>query len=140
MGLPGFSAIGIAGTGLTVYRKWLDAVSDNIANMNNVSPTRGQAFQARYVQAQAVLDPASGEGEGVQVARTVLSGRSEGRVVNEPDNPLADTDGNVRYPDIDLSSQMGQMMMAQRGYQANLAVVDRAKDAYEAALQLGRNT
>jgi flagellar basal-body rod protein FlgC len=32
---------------------------------------------------------------------------------------------------------MGQMIMAQRGYQANLAVVDRAKDAYEAALRLG---
>jgi flagellar basal-body rod protein FlgC len=34
---------------------------------------------------------------------------------------------------------MTQMIMAQRGYQANLAVVDRAKDAYQAAIQLGRN-
>jgi flagellar basal-body rod protein FlgC len=33
---------------------------------------------------------------------------------------------------------MGQLIMAQRGYQANLSVVDRAKDAYQAALQLGR--
>jgi flagellar basal-body rod protein FlgC len=137
MGLPTFSAIGIAGTGLTVYRKWLDAVSDNLSNMNNAGPTSGQAFQARYLQAQAVTDPATGEGAGAQVARTVLSGNSEGKLVYEPDNPIADQDGYVRYPDIDMSSQMGQMMMAQRGYQANLAVVDRAKDAYEAALQLG---
>ena len=134
-----FGAIGIASTGLTVYRKWLDAVSDNLANMNDASPTSGQAFQARYVLAQAVTDRATGEGQGVQVAQTVLSGNTEGRVVYEPDNPLADEQGYVRYPDIDLASQMGQMMMAQRGYQANLAVVDRAKDAYEAALQLGRN-
>ena len=35
--------IGIAGTGLTVYRKWLDAVSDNIANINDISPTSGPA-------------------------------------------------------------------------------------------------
>jgi flagellar basal-body rod protein FlgC len=139
MALPTFGAIGIAGTGLTVYRKWLDAVSDNLANMNDASPTSGQAFQARYVLAQAVTDRSTGEGQGVQVAQTVLSGNTEGRVVYEPDNPLADEQGYVRYPDIDLASQMGQMMMAQRGYQANLAVVDRAKDAYEAALQLGRN-
>jgi len=139
MSLPSFSAIGIAGTGLTVYRKWLDAVSDNLSNMNNASPTSGEAFQARYVQAQAVTDGVTGEGAGVQVARTVLSGKPQGRVVYEPDNPLADAEGYVRYPDIDLSSQMGQMMMAQRGYQANLAVVDRAKEAYEAALQLGRS-
>ena len=139
MSLPEFSAIGIAGTGLTVYRKWLDAVSDNLSNMNNASATSGAAFQARYIQAQSVTD-SSGEGAGVQVARTILSGNTTGKVVYEPDNPLADAEGNVRYPDIDMSSQMGQMMMAQRGYQANLSVVDRAKEAYEAALQLGRNT
>jgi flagellar basal-body rod protein FlgC len=139
MSLPEFSAIGIAGTGLTVYRKWLDAVSDNLSNMNNAASTSGSAFQARYVQAQAVNDSVTGEGAGVQVARVVTSG-SEGKVVYEPDNPLADAEGNVRYPDIDVASQMGQMMMAQRGYQANLAVVDRAKEAYEAALQLGRNS
>jgi flagellar basal-body rod protein FlgC len=74
----------------------------------------------------------------VQVGGIAL-GSAEGRLVYEPDNPLADAKGYVRYPDIDLSDQMGQLIMAQRGYQANLSVVDRAKDAYQAALQLGRN-
>jgi flagellar basal-body rod protein FlgC len=139
MSLPTFGAIGIAGTGLTVYRKWLDAVSDNITNMNDASPTSAAAFQARYVQARAVTDGQSGQGAGVAVGGIVLSGNATGRVVYEPSNPLADANGMVRYPDIDLGSQMAQMMMAQRGYQANLAVVDRAKSSYEAALQLGRS-
>ena len=51
--MPIFGAIGIAATGVTVYRKWLDAVSDNIANMNDVSPTSKAAFQARYVIARS---------------------------------------------------------------------------------------
>ena len=135
--MPIFDSIGIAGTGATTYRKWLDAVSDNIANMNDAAPTSGPAFQARYITAQAV-NYGSGEG-GVEVGAAGLSGNTTGRVVYEPTNPLADADGNVRYPDIDLSDQMGQMIIAQRGYQANLAVVDRAHDAYQAALQLGRN-
>jgi flagellar basal-body rod protein FlgC len=130
-----FGAIGIAGTGVTVYRKWLDAVSDNIANINDAAPTSGPAFRAKYVVARSVDDSAGG---GVEVGG-VAYGDATGRVVHEPDNPLADKDGNVRYPDIDLGSQMGQLIMAQRGYQANLAVVDRAHDAYQAALQLGRN-
>ena len=46
--------------------------------------------------------------------------------------------GYVRYPDIDLGDQMTQLLMAQRGYQANLAVVERATNAYQAALQLGK--
>ena len=128
-----FNAIGVAGSGVTVYRKWLDAVSDNIANLNTVKGMDEDAFRARYVIAQEAAD-----GNGAQVGGAAF-GSAEGRVVYEPGNPLADEEGYVRYPDIDLSSQMGQLIMAQRGYQANLTVVDRAKDAYEAALQLGRN-
>jgi flagellar basal-body rod protein FlgC len=135
--MPLFGAIGESGTGVTVYRKWLDAISDNIANLNNASPTSGEAYRAKYVIAQSVND-GTGTG-GVQVGGIAL-GKAEGRLTYEPDNPLADGDGYVRYPDIDLASQMGQLIMAQRGYQANLAVIDRAKESYEAAIQLGRNT
>ncbi|WP_028050715.1 flagellar basal body rod protein FlgC [Cellulomonas sp. URHD0024] len=129
-----FGAIGIASTGLTVHRKWLDAVSDNLANANTVRSTSESAFQQKYVIAQEMT---GGDG-GVQVAG-VLEGSAEGRLVYEPDHPLADKDGYVRYPDIDMSSQMTQLIMAQRGYQANAAVVDRAKETYQAALQIGRN-
>ena len=130
-----FDAIGIAGSGLTVHRKWLDAVSDNISNINTVTRTNEDAFRERFVVAQSV-DYGSGEG-GVRVARAEF-GSGEGRLVYEPDHPLADAEGYVKYPDVDLGDQMTQMMIAQRGYQANLAVVERATALYQAALQLGK--
>ena len=130
-----FDTLGISGSGLLVHRKWLDAVSDNIANINTVSSTDGEAFKERMVVAQAV-DYGSGEG-GVRVARAEF-GSGEGRLVYEPDHPLADSEGYVRYPDIDLGDQMTQLIMAQRGYQANLASLERATTAYQAALQLGK--
>jgi flagellar basal-body rod protein FlgC len=127
-----FNAIGVAGTGVTVYRKWLDAVSDNIANIDNVNRTSENAFQARYVVAQEAQ-----VGNGAQVGG-IAYGSAEGQLSYEPDNPLADSEGYVRRPDIDLGSQMAQMIMAQRAYQANLAVVDRARDSYTAAINLGK--
>jgi flagellar basal-body rod protein FlgC len=127
-----FNAIGVAASGVTVYRKWLDAVSDNIANIDNVSRTSDKAFQARYVIAQEASD-----GNGAQVGGIAL-GSAQGQLTYEPDSPLADTEGYVRRPDIDLGSQMAQMMMAQRAYQANLAVVSRAQESYQAAIQLGK--
>ncbi|WP_324650445.1 flagellar basal body rod protein FlgC [Georgenia sp. H159] len=130
-----FDAIGIASTGLTVHRKWLDAVSDNLANANNATSTDGAAFQARYVVATGM---GGDRPSGVQVAGIEL-GSPEGRVVHEPSHPLADEDGNVRYPDVDMSSQMTQLIMAQRGYQASAAVVDRARESYQTALQIGKN-
>ncbi|WP_343318792.1 flagellar basal body rod C-terminal domain-containing protein [Arthrobacter sp. TMP15] len=125
-------AIGIASTGLTLHRKWLDAVSDNIANVNTVTATTEEAFRARYIIAEA------GAGDsGVYVAGAAR-GSAEGRMTFEPDHPLADEGGYVRYPDIDMASQMGQLIMAQRGYQVNAAVVDRAKVMYESGLQIGK--
>jgi len=128
-----FGAIGIASTGLTVHRKWLDAVSDNLANLSTVTTTSEAAYQAKYVVAQS-----NAEGQGVSVKGIAL-GSAEGRLTFAPDDPLADADGYVRMPDIDMSSQMTQLIMAQRGYQANAAVVDRAKETYAAALQIGRS-
>jgi flagellar basal-body rod protein FlgC len=130
-----FQALSISQSGLMTHRKWLDATADNIANINTVRRTDEDAFQARLVVAQAV-DYGSGEG-GVRVARAEF-GDPEGRLVYQPDHPLADEGGYVKYPDIDLGDQMTAMMMAQRGYQASLAVVERATSAYQAALQLGK--
>ncbi len=129
-----FDAIGIAGSGMNVYRTWLDAISDNLANVNTVRATDEEAFRARFVHASSVE---YGEPAGARVDSIEL-GSAEGRMVYEPDNPLADDEGYVRYPDIDMSSQMTYLIMAQRAYQANAAVVERARASYETALQIGR--
>jgi flagellar basal-body rod protein FlgC len=128
-----FDAIGIASTGMTVHRKWLDAISDNIANVNTVKSMDDTAFQARYVEVQ------EGAGTSGAYVKGAAFGSAAGRVTYDPSNPLANTEGYVRMPDIDLGTQMADLIMAQRGYQANAAVVDRAKTAYEAALQIGKN-
>jgi flagellar basal-body rod protein FlgC len=131
-----FDTLGIAGSSLLVHRKWMDAVSDNMANVNTVNPYDADPFRERLIVAQAV-DYGSGEG-GVRVARAEFGGDPEGRVVYDPSHPLANEEGMVRFPDIDMGDQMVALMMAQRGYQANLAVVERATNAYQAALQLGK--
>jgi len=131
-----FDTLGISASGLMVNRKWMDAVSDNMSNLNTVNPYDQAPFKERLVVAQAV-DYGSGSG-GVRVARVEFGGDPEGRIVYEPDHPLANEEGYVRYPDIDMGDQMVSLMMAQRGYQANLAVVERATNAYQAALRLGK--
>jgi flagellar basal-body rod protein FlgC len=126
-----FDAITTAHSGLAAYRTWLDATSDNIANANTVTSTDGPAFQPRRVVARPT------DGGGLQVEVQLADGT--GRLAHQPDHPLADAQGMVRLPDVDMSVEMTSLLMAQRGYQANLAVVERARDAYRAALQLGRS-
>ena len=135
-----FPTFNTAASGLGVFRTWMDAVSDNMANLNTVRPTSEAAFQARFVVAQSIgsgREATTGAPAGAAVAG-ISFGSAEGRLVHDPTNPLADADGMVRYPDIDMGDQMTQLMIAQRGYQANLSVVDRARDAYQQALSIGR--
>ena len=131
-----FSTLGVATSGMGVYKTWLNAVADNVANIDDVSATNAPAFQERFVQVQAI-DDATGTGGGAMVAGARF-GDPNGRVSYEPNNPLADANGMVRRPDLDLSDQMVYMQLAQRGYQANVSSFEKAKEAYEAILSIGK--
>lgn len=133
MGL--FNDFTISGSGLHVYRKWMDALSDNIANINTVKAFDEPAFQERFIQATNAN--VKGSGGGVEVS-AVKFGNAEGRLRYDPENPLANADGYVRTPDMDLSDQMTNLILAQRGYQANIAAIERARTAYQSALALGK--
>lgn len=135
-----FSALESSRNGLGVYKTWLDAIADNVANVNTIRSTEEDAFQARYIVAEAIDygDAASpGVGNGARVNR-VEFGNPEGRLAHMPDHPLADEEGMVRLPDIDMNEQMTAMIIAQRGYQANISVVERARNAYQSALRIGQ--
>lgn len=127
-----FDLIHIASSGLGMHQSWLDAVSHNIANANTARPTDQAAFQARFVMAQA------NPGGGVRVSGTAL-GDAAGRMVHDPGHPLADENGYVRMPDIDMGREMTQLIMAQRGFQAQAAVIKNAQDVYSSALSIGRS-
>jgi flagellar basal-body rod protein FlgC len=131
-----FSTFDTARSGMGAYKLWLDAVADNVANIDNVSSTDAQAFQERFVLVAATENEA-GNGTGV-VVKGAAFGDPNGRLAYEPNHPLADANGMIRRPDIDLSDQMVYMQVAQRGYSANINVFERAKEAYEAALSIGK--
>ena len=126
-----FEMLRIANTSLGVHQTWLDALAHNIANVNTARPTSGNAFQEQMVVAAAREDG------GVDVAR-IEQGSAEGRLTYAPDHPLADADGMVRMPDLDMGEQMSSLVMAQRGFQASVQVTKTAQDSYASALQIGR--
>ncbi|WP_183094877.1 flagellar basal body rod protein FlgC [Nocardioides stalactiti] len=125
-----FEALRIANSALGAHQTWLDSLAGNIANTNTITSTDENAFQATYVIFSARPDG------GVDVGGLAQSS-AEGRLVNDPNHPLADEDGYVRAPDVDMSSQMSQLIMAQRGFQAAVQVTKTAQDEYTAALQIG---
>lgn len=132
-----FASLGISATGMNAYKTWIDAVADNVANINVVSPTDGPAYQERFIAVQAREYQNGQVGGGTRVAGVVF-GDPEGRLAYDPAHPFADENGMVRRPDMDLSDQMTNLIIAQRAYQANVTVFERARDAYLRGLEIGR--
>lgn len=133
-------SLSIAQSGMTVHRTFLDATADNIANINTARRTNDQAFQARRVVAAATNYQGATQFEAGTGARVVgvAFGDPVGRIVYQPENPLADAEGLVRMPDMDLGAEMTNLILAQRGYQAQTATVKSAVDAYQTAIEIGR--
>ena len=129
MGL--FQALDTATSGVSVASTWMNAISDNVANVNTVRPAGKAPFRATMVVAQSL--PGT---QGVAVQRLVEQGGPPD-VVYDPENPLADKAGFVTRPKVDLTEEMTNMLMAERLYQANLSVMQQAKDSYQQALRLG---
>jgi flagellar basal-body rod protein FlgC len=129
-----FHSLSIAASGMDVYQTWLDAVSDNVANINTIRGMDENAYQERFVISES--SEAGGRPAGARVAG-VEFGNPLGIEVYYPDHPLADDDGMVRAPDVDLGHQLTNMLAAQRAYQANVAAFERARDAYIRALEIG---
>ena len=126
-----FNALDTAASGVTLSRVWMDATSDNVANVNTVRPAGEEPFRARLVVAQS---------------RTVLRGvdavavqeqQGDPEIVYDPDNPLADPEGYVTRPKVDLSQEMTNMLMATRLFQANISVMQQARETYASALRIG---
>lgn len=130
-----FHSLSVSGSGMDVYQIWLDAISDNVANINNVTSTDEPAFQERFVIARA--NESRGRMNGARVDR-IEFGNPNGLEIYNPQHHLADEDGMVRVPDVDLAHQMTHMLVAQRAYQANVTAFRTARDAYQRALEIGR--
>lgn len=128
--MSAFEALRITSSALGAHQTWLDALASNIANANTIRSTDQDAVQATFT-----IFEASPEG-GVEVAGFAKSS-TEGRLVHAPTHALADADGYVRAPDIDMTSEMTQLIMAQRGYQSSVQMTKSAQDTYDAALSIG---
>lgn len=126
-----FGALDAAATGVTLGRSVMDVVADNVANVNTVRPAGEAPFRASLVVAQSQPGTA-----GVAVTGLIEQGGPPD-VVYDPDNPLADAGGYVTRPKVDLTEEMTNMMMATRLYQANLSVMQQARDTYAQALRIG---
>ena len=147
-----FSTMNIASTGLAAQRLRMDVIANNIANANTTRTTDGEVFRRKRV----ILRPRNdnlefrtrflpqalwrGMGEGVRAIK-IEEDRSPSRLVYDPTHPDAVITGSlkgyVKYPNVNIVTEMVDLISASRAYEANVTVIQNASQMYMRGLEIG---
>jgi flagellar basal-body rod protein FlgC len=138
--MPSFNIFDIAGSGMSAQSVRLNTVASNLANAESVSSTAGGAYKARHPVFEAVrnqLATANGDpGSAVKVLG-IMEDTKAPEMRYQPGNPLANSEGYVFAPNVNVVEEMVDMISASRAYQNNVEVMNTSKELLLATLKLG---
>lgn len=135
-----FNVMEIATTGMSAEGVRLNTTASNIANANSVSSSYDQTYKARHPVFAAELDRASqdqSKGAGVQVLGIVESPRPL-QIEYSPGHPMADANGYIYKPNVNIVEEMADMMSASKAYETNVQVADTTKRIFRRVMMLGQ--
>jgi flagellar basal-body rod protein FlgC len=125
----------IAAAGMSAQGKRLRVVAENLANADSTAQTQGgEPYRRKVISFKTALDRENGV-ESVQVAG-IRPGPGEFERRYDPGHPAADADGYVLLPNVNPLVEVMDMREAQRSYQANVAVIEAAKNMIGRTLEI----
>ena len=135
--IPG---VNVTASALNAETVRMNVVAENIANAYTTHSVDGGAYKRKVVSFESMLDPASSNaspGSGTVQVSQIATDNTPGQMIYEPSNPDANKDGMVQMPNVNLSTEMVDLMTASRAYEANLAVIRNARQMATKALTIG---
>ena len=135
----------IAGTGMSAQSLRLNTTASNMANANSASSSADQTYRARHpvfapMFNDAMADVFAGP-ESVSTGVRVLGVVEDARPLQpryEPGHPLANEEGYVYYPNVDIVEEMTNMISSSRSFQLNVEVMTAARTIMQRVLTLGQ--
>lgn len=143
-----FKSFGVNASGMTAERYRMDIISQNVANANTTRTEDGSPYRRKIVVFEekgkdvtsfsSMLKRARGidTGDGVK-ATGVFEDKSDLTMVYDPSHPDADENGYVLYPNVNIVTEMTNMIDAERAYQANATAFDASKSIAMKGLDIG---
>lgn len=142
-----FSGMNINASGMSAQRLRMDVISENIANANTTRTKEGGAYIRKNVIltekvsttqtfGQVLNRTISGIGNGVKATGIVNDTDTDMNIVYDPSHPDADENGYVIYPNVNVVTEMTDLIDATRSYQANATAFEASKNIASRGLKL----
>lgn len=136
----------IAGSGMNAQSMRMNTTASNLSNAQTASATAEDAYRAKHPVFEAVqrqlnewnaFDAGQNDVAAVRV-KGVFEDQSAAQARYEPGHPLADEEGYVFYPNVNVVEEMSNMISASRSFQINVEVMNSAKTMVQRVLTLGQ--
>ena len=141
--MSSFKIFDIAGSGLSAQSVRLNTVASNLANADSVSGDPSTVYKARHPVFQAIQQQLQGassldnQSEATVRVAGIVESQTAPQMRYDPGNPLANAQGNVYAPNVNVIEEMTDMISASRAYQNNVEVMNTSKELMLATLKLG---
>ncbi|WP_458735505.1 flagellar basal body rod protein FlgC [Zobellella taiwanensis] len=135
-----FKVFDISGSAMSAQSVRLNTTASNLANADSVSSSIDQTYRARKPVFAADLDRALSdrqESVGVKILGVVETNKPLQKEFS-PDHPMADAEGFIYKPNVNVVEEMTDMLSASRNYQTNVQVADAAKQMLQQTLRMGK--
>ena len=139
--MPSFKIFDVAGSGMSAQSVRLNTVASNLANADSINGDPKAVYKARHPVFEAVK-AAMGQGQEGNAAvrvKDIMESQAAPAARYEPGNPLANAEGYVYAPNVNVVEEMVDMISASRAYQNNVEVMNTSKELMLATLRLGQS-
>jgi len=137
--MSSFKVFDIAGSGLSAQSVRLNTVASNLANADSVGGDPNKVYKARHPVFEALRATANPkDGDAAVRVKGIMENQAPPNSRYEPGNPLADGQGYVYSPNVNVVEEMVDMISASRAYQNNVEVLNTSKELLLATLKLGQ--
>jgi flagellar basal-body rod protein FlgC len=133
-----FKIFDIAGSGMSAQTLRLNTTASNMANADSVTSSTNETYRARHPVFSAVMNELGDAPDVVGVSvKGIVESQDPLRKQHNPGHPMADKDGYVFMPNVNMVEEMANMISASRSYQSNAEVAKTAKQLMSLTLRLG---
>ena len=145
-----FQSFGISASGMTAQQFRADIIANNLANVNTTRTDAGTTYRRKVVSFQEKgvnrfdryltesRKRGSHIGNGVKVVEVEEDTTTDFIMEYDPAHPDADENGYVSYPNVNLVTEMTNLIDASRAYEANITAFEASKSMAQTGLQIGK--
>lgn len=133
-----FNILDISGSAMHAQTVRLNTVASNMANADSISSNKDETYRSKQPVFQTILDETTLEPKGGVRIKEIVESQAPLKMEYNPNHPMANGEGYIYRPNVNVVEEMANMMSASRSYETNIEVLNTSKQLLLRTIQLGK--